>query len=264
MTALCPFVDATARPRYRRRWRSAFTLIELLVVIAIIAVIIGILVPTLGAARRTAQQLVCQSNLRQFSIATTVMVQDREGRYRLAHRYLASNSDNALSYSQASYNAAAGDHLSWINTSLFDSYGEAGMSPEEFTCPNRGTEYIESRSGAWRIGYYLLAGRTGFTKQYNGQGYTTPDSQEDSGRLILAADVMEIDTGSPPIASYPHTAEGLFVGPQETTPQDAGSLGGSSATVDGAVRFAPQADLTQLWSSSRGQVRGFWEQVWIR
>lgn len=54
------------RPRY------GFTLIELLVVIAIVAVLVGILLPSLSAARTSARAVRCGANLQQLGVGVSL------------------------------------------------------------------------------------------------------------------------------------------------------------------------------------------------
>jgi prepilin-type N-terminal cleavage/methylation domain-containing protein/prepilin-type processing-associated H-X9-DG protein len=56
--------------------RRGFTLIELLVVIAVIALLIGLLLPALGAARKHAKLAVCGSRLQQIGVGITVYTGD--------------------------------------------------------------------------------------------------------------------------------------------------------------------------------------------
>ncbi len=61
------------------RRHVGFTLIELLVVISIIGLLIAILLPALGAARKAAQTVACASNVRQVTIALAAYQVDEKG-----------------------------------------------------------------------------------------------------------------------------------------------------------------------------------------
>lgn len=60
--------------------RIGFTLIELLVVVSIIALLVGILMPSLSKARVQAQRVTCASQLHQVGIAMMAYMQDNRDR----------------------------------------------------------------------------------------------------------------------------------------------------------------------------------------
>ena len=59
--------------------RGAFTLVEVLVSIAVLAVLIAIMLPTLGGVRESARRVACASNLRQMGLATYLYSNRHDG-----------------------------------------------------------------------------------------------------------------------------------------------------------------------------------------
>jgi prepilin-type N-terminal cleavage/methylation domain-containing protein/prepilin-type processing-associated H-X9-DG protein len=68
----------SATPSVVTRSHRAFTLAELLIVIAIIGVLISILLPTLGAARRSANAAKCLAAMRDLGLAFQQYAQDNK------------------------------------------------------------------------------------------------------------------------------------------------------------------------------------------
>ena len=69
-----------AKPAAAVPQRRAFTLIELLVVVAIIALLIAILLPSLGRAREQAKTALCASNLRQIGQIVNLFATENDNR----------------------------------------------------------------------------------------------------------------------------------------------------------------------------------------
>ena len=114
---------------------SGFTLIELLVVISIIALLVGILLPALSAARQSAQKVVCLSNVRQTGVAIVSYATDNSNYHPI---YIYSDRWNQTPWNYARSGAIApnntnGDPAFWWTSKLVDDGYLPG--PLAFDCP---------------------------------------------------------------------------------------------------------------------------------
>lgn len=63
---------------------KGFTIVEMMVVITIILILMGLLMPALGRARRRARQIDCLNKLRQLGVALNEYALDNAGTYPAA------------------------------------------------------------------------------------------------------------------------------------------------------------------------------------
>jgi prepilin-type N-terminal cleavage/methylation domain-containing protein/prepilin-type processing-associated H-X9-DG protein len=107
--------------------RKAFTLIELMVVIAIIALLLSILMPSLGKVKEVARKTICRSNVRSL--------------YQLTYMY---TTENDGSFNRGYYDSGFGSGnspISWVQA--YSPYTESIL--EGLLCPS--TKSVEDRRG---------------------------------------------------------------------------------------------------------------------
>ncbi len=124
----------TARPKPARRGGGAFTLIELLVVISIIALLVGILLPALGAARESARKAVSLSNSRQIGVAIYSYTADNDDFYPIYKaRWVQAPYRAAQQRRDAAPLLDGTDGFWWTSKLVLEGYLPG---PQAFNCPS--------------------------------------------------------------------------------------------------------------------------------
>ncbi len=133
--------------------RYAFTIIELLVVIAIISLLIGIIGPTLSAARRNAERTTCAAHLREVGVALRSYLQYSDDRLPYAS-FMPSISPAPLEGPKPIYIANVLSRDTGGTEQIFQCPSD---KPDNTRAePNRGKSYYQSELSSyefqWRLG----------------------------------------------------------------------------------------------------------------
>src|SRR5271170_7301218 len=123
--------------------RRGFTLIELMVVVAIIALLVAVLLPSLGKARERSKIVYCLSNLRQMGIMYRTYLQDQNSR---GVYYFRTTSAAVVTAQLQQYG--------YMNTEWMGGLRPYGLNPKAMLCPDataltNSSAYLGSATLAW-------------------------------------------------------------------------------------------------------------------
>jgi prepilin-type processing-associated H-X9-DG protein len=178
-------------------------LIELLVVIAIIAILIGIIVPSLGSARQTSKSLLCLSNLRQLSMGWSMYADDNKD-VMVPGR--APNLPGAEGNPDNIYDIGNGEKFrpTWIAriggyvgvyafTTPSETDGRQDYDNPVYVCPSV-PDWTDERNGAYGYNFQFL----GNSRVTNGKFNNYPvrrSTIRDFSQTVMAADALGTAAG---------------------------------------------------------------------
>lgn len=171
-----------------------FTLVDVLVSITVIAVLIGLLIPSLAGVNEAARRVVCQSNVRQIGLGLIMYTNDYKG-YLPSSRFVSNNTSRSggspekMITLRVDPTEASGGGGAWDGLGLLfaTSYLPA---PKIFYCPShRGMNPYSAYALAWSStsGEEIVC-----NYHYRGEGPTTT-LRVNNGRLATTSQLWRID-----------------------------------------------------------------------
>ncbi len=259
--------------------KSAFTLIELLVVISIIALLVSILMPALGKARKQARNVLCLNNLRQLSLTFTLYAHDYDGKFPykpagslpLPHIWWEANQGGGVPDNRVFFDG-------YLDGFVLEELGvwteNVDFAPEVMYCPftnssqstdfGFGRQWPNKQNAGWNpfgTNYsYFNLGKVVESGVWRSSA-KMPLKMSTKGNSPMWGDVIEIkQTATPDIYDEAgvirlanHFENGFmeFIPVAEETPK-----GLNMALMDGSVRFYEYDDCEVYWSY--GTIQNVW------
>ncbi len=230
--------------------RRAFTLIELLVVIAVIAILIGVLLPALGQARRSGRTTACLSNMKNLVAGWTMYADANKGAL-VGHR--APNLGGGFANAEHWHEVGNGLKFrpTWISRmgQFVGVYGFAtprtdsdrqDFESKVYLCPEA-AERTDERNAAYGYNYQFL----GNTRRDFGFWHNWPVSMSRilaPERTLIAGDSMGTAAGYPADQRLPYENDGrteaavgneaFIIDPPRLNPQGDIAGNGHNSAVD--------------------------------
>ena len=174
--------------------KKSFTLLELLIVIAILAILAGLLLPALGAARNKARSIECLGNLRQNALAMQMYSMDFGGH---VVTYTKDSSKATIPWTMILFEGKYVPGTSYLKTKTFLC---PALPPEGFVDPYRTygslrfndmweADYFENEKG-W--GNFCLRDVAMATQEF----YYLPQKLKKPSQALHFADTLYISPGN--------------------------------------------------------------------